>query len=93
MTDRIAVRAIVSGRVQGVGFRYWAQQEASDRDLVGYVRNLPNGDVEAVLVGEEMTVNLMLDLLWEGPLVAKVKGVKTEYLEECTEFSEFAITR
>jgi acylphosphatase len=66
------VRAIVSGRVQGVGFRAWTQIEAEALGLRGWVRNRANGDVEAVLAGPQVAVEALCRLLWRGPPAAQV---------------------
>jgi acylphosphatase len=52
-----------SGRVQGVGFRYTAQQAARDFKVTGYVRNMPDGRVELVAEGDEDEINLLLQLI------------------------------
>jgi acylphosphatase len=57
----ICKRATFSGRVQGVGFRYTAQRLASGFPVVGYVRNLSNGNVELVVEGEADQVQALLD--------------------------------
>lgn len=74
----VAARVIVTGRVQGVGFRAWTEDRAREMGLAGYVRNLPDGGVEAVFEGEEDTVNLMLELLRGGPRLARVSEVRVE---------------
>lgn len=69
------VRVVVSGRVQGVWFRAWTEKRAKELGLDGWVRNRPDGTVEAVLSGEAATVEQMIDKLWEGPDMAAVKAV------------------
>ena len=73
----IAVRAIIEGRVQGVGFRAWTAREAERRGLAGYVRNLPDGRVEAVFCGATEVVDDMLDACRRGPRMAAVSKVAT----------------
>ncbi len=70
------VRVIVSGRVQGVGFRDWTERQALARNLTGWVRNRIEGSVEAVFAGDDAHVSEMLDLVWEGPRAARVEGVE-----------------
>ena len=77
MSER-CVRAVVSGRVQGVWFRESTRQCAEDLGLRGYVRNLPDGRVEAVLAGEGAAVAAALDFLREGPPLARVERVEIE---------------
>ncbi|MGH6618400.1 MAG: acylphosphatase [Alphaproteobacteria bacterium] len=74
MADR-AVRLIVEGRVQGVGFRYWTVQEATRRGLDGWVRNLPDGSVEALIAGPEDAVAAMIEACRRGPSMAAVRAV------------------
>ena len=71
----IAVRAFVSGRVQGVGFRYATMERARDLGLTGWVRNLPDGRVEAFVQGEPARVAALLAFLAEGPRWAAVERV------------------
>ena len=80
MADR-AVRLIVEGRVQGVGFRYWTVQEATRRGLDGWVRNLPDGSVEALIAGPEDTVASMIDACRRGPSMAAVRAVREHAAE------------
>lgn len=65
----------VSGRVQGVGFRYAACFEARRLGLTGWVRNLANGDVEALACGEADRVGAFEKWLWRGPRGAQVTDV------------------
>ena len=68
-------RFVVSGRVQGVGFRYFVMREAEALGLAGWVRNLPTGDVEVLAAGEEALVDLLESRLWRGPPHARVAHV------------------
>lgn len=72
----------IEGRVQGVGFRAWTQGEAEARGLAGWVRNRPDGTVEAVLGGAEDAVDGMQAALRQGPRLARVTGVTAEPAEE-----------
>ena len=73
-----AVRARITGRVQGVGFRAWVQHEARRRGLAGWVRNEPDGSVAALLAGPDAALAEMVALLWQGPPGARVAEVATE---------------
>jgi acylphosphatase len=68
----VRVRVFVDGRVQGVGFRMSAAQEAARLGLAGWVRNLPDGRVEAVYQGTRDAVEQMLAWTRRGPLGARV---------------------
>ncbi len=72
------VRVLISGRVQGVGFRYWTLRAAEDRSLSGWVRNLPDGRVEALFSGPAEQVRDMLAACYDGPRFSAVKGVEAE---------------
>jgi len=74
----IARRAIVSGRVQGVGFRFFAERAASRTGVHGWVRNLPDGSVETVVEGEELAVMRYLDEIRKGPLGGRVTDIRVE---------------
>jgi len=65
----------VSGRVQGVWFRAWTEQQARQLGLSGWVRNLEDGRVEAVIAGSGPAVSSMLKRLHEGPPQAKVEAI------------------
>jgi acylphosphatase len=72
---RIARRFIVSGRVQGVGFRYFAQDAARREGLHGYVLNRDDGSVEAVAEGEAESVDRFERALRRGPSRSRVEHV------------------
>ena len=76
MSDARTVRVRVTGRVQGVGFRWWTQQEARRVGLTGWVRNEDDGSVRALLHGPEDAVDRMLERLRLGPPGARVDHVE-----------------
>jgi len=82
---------IVSGRVQGVFFRDFVKEKAQELGLVGTVRNLEDGTVEAVAQGEEKALNEFIEKLKKGPMFAKVENVAAEWRESSQEFSNFKI--
>ncbi len=88
----IARRAFVSGRVQGVGFRFFADRVARETGVTGWVRNLPDGTVETVVEGTEEAVSRYLERLRAGPLGGKVTSIKTEEMSP-EGFVSFEITR
>ena len=71
-----ARRVRVTGRVQGVFFRAWAQQQANELGVKGWVRNAGDGSVEAQLEGDEAAVKALIDRLHEGPPSAEVEDVE-----------------
>jgi acylphosphatase len=74
------VRATVRGRVQGVGFRAAAAEEARRLGLTGWVRNRLDGTVETLAEGPDADVDAFLDWLREGPSLAHVTGIDPEWL-------------
>lgn len=74
--ESILLRAVVRGRVQGVGFRAWTQHQAQLHGLAGWVRNLGDGSVEAMFAGPAATVEIMVRALREGPRGATVEAVE-----------------
>lgn len=75
MTD-LTLRLIMRGRVQGVGFRYWMTGEAAKRGLNGWVRNLPDGSVEALVSGPESAIHGIIDTCRHGPRLARVDSIE-----------------
>jgi acylphosphatase len=71
-----AVHVRISGLVQGVAFRAWTERRANALGLSGWVRNLPDGDVEAVFSGPADAVEAMLTASREGPRSAVVDSVE-----------------
>ncbi|MFO1455745.1 MAG: acylphosphatase [Steroidobacteraceae bacterium] len=80
----IARRCIVSGRVQGVFYRKSTQSRARELGVAGHARNLDDGRVEVLAVGEAVAVEALLAWLWEGPSAARVVGVEVQELEVAT---------
>jgi len=86
------INIFISGRVQGVGFRYSAWEKAGDLNLTGWVRNLPNGDVEILAEGDENKLNTFLKWTQQGSVVFQVNKVDYEWLEATDRFKDFKIT-
>jgi len=66
----------VTGRVQGVGYRAWAQRTAEALGVTGWVRNRPEGSVEAVVAGPGEAVEAMIAAMRDGPAAARVAAVE-----------------
>ena len=81
----------IHGRVQGVGFRYYVQEEACERGLVGWVRNCPDGSVEAVIQGDKETLEKMIASIHQGPPLARVQRVDVDWRIADPEIKEFEI--
>jgi acylphosphatase len=71
----VARHVLVRGRVQGVGYRMWTEEEASRRGLEGWVRNRRDGAVEAVFAGQAEAVDAMIEACGRGPPAARVEAV------------------
>lgn len=89
----IARKFLISGLVQGVGFRYFTQRSAARHQVLGYVRNLEDGRVEAVAQGNEKSVKDFLEDLNAGPTFARVEDIEETVLEPDGSFSAFLIER
>lgn len=73
------LHAVVSGRVQGVGYRRFVASAAAERGLVGYVRNLHNGEVEVLAEGPEDDLRSFIGDLWSGPPLCRVEAVRLNW--------------
>jgi acylphosphatase len=89
MVRRATIR--VSGVVQGVYYRYSAKQKADELGLTGFVRNLPDGSVEAHAEGEEEDVKGLIDWCKRGPRGARVDRIDVEWDEPSGRFADFSI--
>ena len=90
---RIARRFVISGRVQGVGFRWFARDVAVREGVTGYVRNLPDGRVEALVEGDAESVTRVERLLRQGPPGARVQAVNAISEEPGGAYDDFSIER
>ncbi|MEI2780762.1 MAG: acylphosphatase [Candidatus Competibacter sp.] len=90
MKKTLCLRCLVTGRVQGVGFRYATAEKAEALGITGYVRNLPDRRVEVLACGEEKAVTALRDWLWQGPQLARVSDVRHDTLPH-QDFRDFRI--
>jgi acylphosphatase len=86
--DERTVRLIIEGRVQGVGYRAWTVHTARKLGLSGWVRNLKNGDVEAVAHGPRPGVDALIAACQAGPLMARVTSVNAENISRDSDIPE-----
>ncbi len=89
----IARKFVIRGLVQGVGFRYFAQRSAARHQVLGYVRNLEDGRVEAFAQGGEVQVEAFKHDLTAGPTYSNVEEIEEIVLEPNRMFSAFRIER
>ncbi|MEM3626526.1 MAG: acylphosphatase [Candidatus Bathyarchaeia archaeon] len=87
----VRAHVFVSGRVQGVFFRSETRREAKRRGVKGWVRNLPDGRVEAVFEGEEESVKELIEFCKRGPPGARVSRVEVIWESYAGEFRDFEI--
>ncbi len=92
MAGSTAFKAIVRGTVQGVGFRYFTMRQAQKLGVTGYVRNLPNGDVEVCAEGDQETLISLLAAVKRGPLGAYVQDVNVDWQNASEQYPDFRIT-
>ncbi len=90
MTSK-AVRALVSGRVQQVGYRQTCRSRARSLDLVGWVRNLRDGRVEIFAQGNPESVDRLINWTWVGPSGARVTGVESDNVAIDANLTDFFI--
>jgi acylphosphatase len=79
---RFAVRLIVRGRVQGVGYRWWTVREARRLGVHGWVRNLADGGVEILAMGARGAVMRLADACRRGPTAATINGIRQAAAED-----------
>jgi acylphosphatase len=91
MTTGTSVHVVITGRVQGVGFRYATQREAERHGLAGWVRNRPDGSVEAEFHGPADSIESMLSWCRTGPPFARVDAVESTQHEISSETIGFQI--
>lgn len=89
----VARKFLISGRVQGVGFRYFAQRSAARHQIHGYVRNLDDGRVEAFAQGAEKLVEAFKHDIAAGPSYSQVAEIEELVLEPNKVYSTFRIER
>jgi acylphosphatase len=70
-----SLHLLITGRVQGVGFRDWLIHDAKKRGLTGWVRNIGSSSVEAVISGPDDAVDLCVQRCWRGPALAEVTDI------------------
>jgi acylphosphatase len=92
MEKQVRAHAVISGRVQGVFFRMETQRAAEGHGVTGWVRNKPNGTVEAVFEGRQQDVEAALNWCRQGPRMARVDEVDIDWQDYTGEFTSFDIT-
>ncbi|MCC5913183.1 MAG: acylphosphatase [Balneolaceae bacterium] len=83
----------ISGRVQGVGFRHFTRKNAGELGLSGWVKNMADGSVEAVLAGEKQSLKQMVERLKSGPVTASVSDIEISEAAEEPSGGPFRVVR
>ena len=86
---KITRRLRISGRVQGVYFRESMRQRAEQLNVTGWVRNCPDGTVEAIAQGDAFKVGRLIEWAERGPAAAQVDNVEVEIVEEIVHYTIF----
>ena len=89
LTSLTRLHATIEGRVQGVSYRYFVTEQAQRLALKGWVRNRHNGNVEVMAEGYRHSLEQLLIFLYQGPPMARVTNVETEWLPATGEFTSF----
>lgn len=87
------VHLFISGFVQGVGFRQFVKYNAKKMGVNGWVKNLPDGRVEAVLQGQRELLEHMIRRLKKGPFIAKVENIDVRWEEVKDTFEAFEVIK
>ena len=81
----------VTGKVQGVGYRYFVAKRANQIGLKGFVKNLPDGDVVLQAQGNRSDIETLIDFLKIGTKLSRVDSVIIKWLDSTPEFSSFSV--
>ena len=91
MSGRVARKFLIRGEVQGVGYRFFAQRAAARHQVVGYVKNMPDGSVEALVEGVSASVEAFKHDQATGPRFSVVQQVEEIFLEPTGQYSHFRL--
>ncbi len=87
----VARRFIISGSVQGVGYRFFAMRAAARHQVLGTVRNLPDGQVEVIAEGDRDAMDHFKNDLATGPMMAEITGLEETDLQVTGRYRDFRI--
>ena len=87
----VEMHAVITGQVQRVAYRAYVQESATELDLVGYTKNVPDGSVEVVAQGQTEILKDFVEYLNEGSLTSVVEGVAVEWRSVSKTFDEFSV--
>jgi acylphosphatase len=86
-------KILISGAVQGIGFRYFVKSNARRLKLNGWVRNTADGKVEALVQGQKETIEKLISLCGKGPFLSEVKAVDVNWDKEEEQFGDFRVVK
>ncbi len=89
--SRVGAEILVSGRVQGVGYRFFTERVAAKYNILGWSRNLPDGRVELEIEGDEENAKAFIRELEKGPAMARVEEVRVDWKIFAGRFKNFTI--
>ena len=89
--DTLTVNMKITGKVQGVGFRYFVLRQAQEHNITGRVSNKPNGDVEAFAQGEKADLEQFIAKVKEGPSFSRVEDISLNWVNEADQYFGFEI--
>ncbi len=87
----VEIHCIISGKVQRVAYRAYLQEAATELQIVGYTKNVPDGTVEVVAQGDPDTLKAFVEYMHEGSLMSVVEGVAVEWRSTSKTFHEFSV--
>lgn len=87
------VHLIISGFVQGIGYRAWIKREATKLGITGWVKNREDGEVEAICEGKPESIEALINLAKQGPLLSQINQVEVKWEASRGEYASFEIVR
>jgi len=91
MVEKVRTHVFISGKVQGVFFRENTRKKALELNVFGFVRNLQDGRVEAIIEGEKDKVGKLIEWMKKGPSLARVDNIEINFEDYQGEFKNFEI--
>lgn len=87
----IQYEILITGRVQGVGFRYYVQKKANEMGVKGWVKNTVDGNVLIVAQCDESVLNTFIDYLYIGPQLSRVDQISKHKMDSLSDFNNFSV--
>ena len=87
----VTYHILISGMVQGIGFRSWTKRHAKRLRITGWVKNREDGAVEAMVQGQNTSTQVLLDLLHHGPPLAAITSVVSTQIVDVPQYEQFIV--